>query len=274
MGISGTGVSPVFIRSTPVNSSDPQWINMLATVLGTLGVWLLLPRGRAGGKAAGAVFTAVALGLFASRLPWLRSSPDDSIPLVENAVFFVLAGITVVAAIATVTLRKPVYCAIWFAVSLLGTAGLFLFIGAQFLAVATVLVYAGAILVTFLFVLMLTQPEGRTQYDRVSWEALVSAATGMAVVGILSMTVARVLTATYVDLTADGREVARPAVAAAAEAAGDRAGGVLAEQHVAHLGAELFGRHLIAVEVTGTLLLAALVAAAVIVAKERSEREE
>ena len=62
------------------------------------------------------------------------------------------------------------------ALSLLGTAGLFLFQGAQFLAVATIVVYAGAILVTFLFVLMLAQPEGQASYDRVSWEALLSAA--------------------------------------------------------------------------------------------------
>ena len=54
--------------------------------------------------------------------------------------------------------------------------------GAQFLAVATVVVYAGAILVTFLFVLMLAQPEGRTYYDRLSWEALVSSATGAGIV--------------------------------------------------------------------------------------------
>ena len=87
-----------------------------------------------------------------------------------------LAGVTVVsAAVATVTFRSPVYCAIWFGMSLLGTAGLFLFHGAQFLAVATVVVYAGAILVTFLFVLMLAQPEGQASYDRVSWEALLSA---------------------------------------------------------------------------------------------------
>ena len=65
------------------------------------------------------------------------------------------------------------YCAVWFALSLLGTAGLFLFQGAQFLAVATIVVYAGAILVTFLFVLMLAQPNGRAYYDRVSWEPLV-----------------------------------------------------------------------------------------------------
>jgi NADH-quinone oxidoreductase subunit J len=58
---------------------------------------------------------------------------------------------------------------------LLGTAGLLLLAGAQFLAIATVVVYAGAILVTFLFVLMLAQPEGRAAYDRVSFESLLAA---------------------------------------------------------------------------------------------------
>jgi NADH-quinone oxidoreductase subunit J len=46
---------------------------------------------------------------------------------------------------------------------------LFLLQGAQFLGVATVAVYVGAIVVTFLFVLMLAQPEGHAYFDRVSW---------------------------------------------------------------------------------------------------------
>ena len=65
--------------------------------------------------------------------------------------------------------QSPVYSAIWFAMSLLGTAGLFFFNGAQFLGVATIVVYAGAIVVTFLFVIMLAQPEGHADYDRISW---------------------------------------------------------------------------------------------------------
>ena len=64
------------------------------------------------------------------------------------------------------------YCAIWFALTLVGTAGIFMLQGAQFLGVATIVVYAGAILVTFLFVLMLAQPGGDAFYDRVSWEAI------------------------------------------------------------------------------------------------------
>ncbi len=67
------------------------------------------------GRALGTVFIAVSLGLFASRIPFLGNWGDE-------AVFYLLAAITVVSAMATVTFRKPVYSAIWFGMSLLGTA--------------------------------------------------------------------------------------------------------------------------------------------------------
>ena len=127
---------------------------------------------------------------------------------------------------------------------------------------ATVVVYAGAILVTFLFVLMLAQPEGKAAYDRVSWEAMLAAATGAVIVGLLSMTIASVLTVP----PESGSAVALPS-----EAEMDKE--ILAPQHVARFGGELFGRHLIAVEVAGTLLLAALVGAAVIVAQGKKKQE-
>ncbi len=195
----------------------------------------------------GIVLSAIALGLGASQVPRLGDWMADGL-------FLILAGVTVVSAAAAVTFRNPVYCAIWFGQSLLGTAGLFLFTGAQFLAVATVVVYAGAILVTFLFVLMLAQPEGKAPYDRVSWEALISASTGIVIVGILSMTIGRVFS--------PAQPLAQPIAAPAAEALAD---GILTPQHVARLGGELFGRHLIAVDIAGTLLLVALVGASVIV---------
>ena len=91
---------------------------------------------------------------------------------VDQGVFWLLALITLAGAVATITSQSPVYSAIWFAMSLLGTAGLFFFNGAQFLGVATVVVYAGAIVVTFLFVIMLAQPEGHSAYDRITWGGL------------------------------------------------------------------------------------------------------
>ena len=110
-----------------------------------------------------------------------------------DGMLLILAAVTVSSAVGAITFRNPVYCAIWFGLSLLGVAGLFFFAGNQFLAVATVVVYAGAILVTFLFVLMLAQPEGKAAYDRVSWEASVSAAVGMIIVGVLSISIGEAL---------------------------------------------------------------------------------
>ncbi|MCC6123731.1 MAG: NADH-quinone oxidoreductase subunit J [Pirellulales bacterium] len=235
---------------------DPHIILILTTLLGAVGLWLMLPRGTHRGRSVGIILTAVALGAGASQLPYLGDWLTESI-------FGVLAAVTVVSAAATIAFRNPVYCAIWFGLTLLGTAGLFLFAGAQFLAVATIVVYAGAILVTFLFVLMLAQPEGKAAYDRVSWEALLSAVLGMVFVGVLSMAIVGVFTA---PREAKERPVAPPAAKELAE-------NVLVPQHVAALGTELFGKHLIAVEVAGALLLAALVGAAVIVAQGKMEEK-
>jgi len=237
---------------------ESQHIFALATVAAAASMWLMLPRGvvKTRTRFSGAVLGAMALGLWTSQLAGVGSWAADS-------VFFILAGVTVVGAAAAVTFRNPIYCAIWFGMSLLGIAGLFFFTGAQFLAAATVIVYAGAILVTFMFVLMLAKPGGKAVCDRTSWEALVSAATGTVIVGILSITVSGVLTGAQ-------RSGELPAAASAEE----MADGVLAEQHVALLGAELFGRHLIAVEVAGVLLTAALVGAAVIVAQTRATQSK
>lgn len=228
-----------------------ETIFVMAALSGAVGMWLLLACRRAWQQAIGALVGMVGLGLLGSQMPRLGDWMADS-------VFLILACVTVAAAVATVTLRNPVYCAIWFGMTLLGSAGLFLFQGAQFLAVATVVVYAGAILVTFLFVLMLAVPKGRAVYDRLSFEPLVSAFSGAVLVGILSMTITGVLD--------ESGEVSRSQRILASD---ERAAGVLTPNHVAAVGTELFDRHLIAVEVSGTLLLVALVGAAAIVTGHR-----
>jgi len=119
------------------------------------------------------------------------------------------------------------------------------FQGAQFLGVATVVVYAGAIVVMFLFVVMLAQPEGHDSYDRITWgwyTKPVSAVLGAAMVSTLAFT-----------LFAMDR--------AAMEGLPTRAGQVLHTAHMARFGGVLFGQHLLSVELAGTLLLVALVAA-------------
>ena len=243
--------------------SPTQIILIAATALAAAGLWLMLPRGEHGGRRLGAALSLVSLGLFASRLPRL-----DFLSA-EGLVFAALAGITVISAACAVTFRSPVYCAIWFAMTLLGTAGLFLFQGAQFLGVATIVVYAGAILVTFLFVLMLAQPQGHAYYDRVSWEALLSASVGAVMIGVLTMVVLDAFAPRHARDGAVAAGLVDPTTAEVRRneefVEGDlKSPGILTQHHMATLGGHLFSEYLVAIEVAGTMLLAALVGAVAI----------
>jgi NADH-quinone oxidoreductase subunit J len=77
-----------------------------------------------------------------------------------NVIFFYLLGaISVLAAIGMVVVRNPVHSAIFLVLTLFNTAGVFVMLGAEFVAAAQVIVYAGAVLVLMLFFLMLIDPE-------------------------------------------------------------------------------------------------------------------
>src|SRR3989475_12230274 len=71
------------------------------------------------------------------------------------ALFWAFAAIAVASALLCITRQSPVASALWLVVTLFQLAGLFVVLDAQFLAVLQVLVYAGAIMVLFLFVIML-----------------------------------------------------------------------------------------------------------------------
>jgi NADH-quinone oxidoreductase subunit J len=73
--------------------------------------------------------------------------------------FFVLAAASVISAIAMVVAENPVHSAVGLLVSFLNIAGVFVLLGAEFLAVLQVIVYTGAVLVLILFVVMLVDPE-------------------------------------------------------------------------------------------------------------------
>ncbi len=77
-----------------------------------------------------------------------------------NVLFFYLLGaVSVLAAIGMVVVRNPVHSAIFLVLTLFNTAGIFVMLGAEFVAAAQVIVYAGAVLVLMLFFLMLIDPE-------------------------------------------------------------------------------------------------------------------
>lgn len=240
-------------------------------------LWLLLPKASdtVASRRLGYLLGAVALIGFAATGRSLGCVGED-------AVFLTVAGIAVISGLATIVTRSPVYSAIWFAMALAGVSGVLLVLGAQFLGVATIVVYAGAILVMFLFVLMLAQPSGMAPYDRVSNEPMLAAAAGAVLLGLLTLSIGRLSAA---EPAACCRMPSRAQAVAAALADGAvakddestestpliapaTAGRDTGDANeVAHLGAELFGRHLFAVEVAGVLLLVALVGAIAVVSR-------
>ena len=251
-----TGALDVLGGIAPWLQSPVMW----GIACGVIAMILILPRGTMVARVLGGLVGIVSLGLVAAGLPlvsnWLAQS-----------LFLILAGVTVLSAAASVAMRNAVYAALWFALSLLGTAGLFLYGGAAFLGVATVVVYAGAIVVTFLFVLMLAQPEGNAVYDRLTWGWYAKPLSVLAA-GFLVAVLTTALPGIH-NLEAAGVDGVSDSNARAASDA--RAGAVLHPDHVAHFGAELFSRYLVSVEIAGTLLLVALVGAVSIMIQGRRQ---
>jgi NADH-quinone oxidoreductase subunit J len=73
----------------------------------------------------------------------------------ESAIFYVFAALLVFAALRVVSTRNPVHAALWLVLAFFTASGLWLLLGAEFLAIALVLVYVGAVMVLFLFVVMM-----------------------------------------------------------------------------------------------------------------------
>lgn len=223
------------------------WLKCGALACGVVALCLLLPATTRLRHLAGATLGLLCVLLILSGLLLPLS------PLPAQCVFWALAAVTIAASAAAIVTVNPVYTALWFALSLLGTAGLMFYDGAQFLSVSTMAVYAGAIVVTFLFVIMLAQPEGHAAYDRITW-------------GWYIKSVSAILAALLVGVLTIALGSAREPVAAANLA--DRTD-ILQAAHVSRFGRELFTRHLLSVEVAGALLLVALVGAISIMIQRR-----
>jgi len=77
----------------------------------------------------------------------------------EKFLFYVLALVTVAAAGMVITRRNPVHAVLWLVLAFVASAGLWMLMEAEFLAIALVLVYVGAVMVLFLFVVMMLDIE-------------------------------------------------------------------------------------------------------------------
>ncbi len=82
----------------------------------------------------------------------------------EVIIFYLLALVSIISASGVVIANNPVHAGVFLILSLFNTAGIFIMLGAEFLAAVQVIVYAGAVLVLVLFVLMLVDPDDLPEF--------------------------------------------------------------------------------------------------------------
>jgi NADH-quinone oxidoreductase subunit J len=181
-----------------------------------------------------------------------------------DLVVFVLAAIVVLGgAVGVVVARNPVHSALALVASLFGIAVLFVDLGAHFLAAVQVIVYGGAIVVLFLFVIMLL---GVDRSEDLSTEPIggqrpLAAAAGVAMLG------AALATMLLTDSAAERIVIGTPSVVGPLDGPGE---------NIEKLGAALFTDYLFAFEITSVLLVIAIVGAVVLARtpKRRAGDEE
>lgn len=234
---------------------------LLTTILGlaTLSLWLLMPnptRGT-GTRIAGGFFGLIAL--VAGGIGLLDTTGHPT----SDFLFWLFSGVAIASAALMVTSQNPVYAAHWFALATLSVCGLFLLGSAGFLAAATIIVYAGAIVVMFLFVIMLSQQQGLAFYDRWASHPLAVILVAMALLGGLVSAI-----------RPEGREYNLP-VSHAATVPELAAANPLSRaddsqtSSIRGVGRSLFGDYLFAVEIAGTVLMVAAIGAILIVPRRR-----
>ena len=158
-------------------------------------------------------------------------------------VFWGFAALAVVSALACITRRSPVASALWLVVTLFSLAALFVVLDAQFIAVLQVLVYAGAIMVLFLFVIMLLNLGRAGPTDL---KGPLGLGIGVLLAGLLLV------------------QLLTPRRAAGGPAGGGPALVAPGQGMIASVARPLFTAYLVPFEITSILLLAAIVGAVVL----------
>lgn len=168
----------------------------------------------------------------------------------EQILFFIFGLIALVGAVSVISFRHPIYSALSLIVTFFAQAGLFVLLGAHFVAAAQVIVYAGAIMVLFLFVIMLLNLGRRDREGTPSGLKL----KGIAIVlGILFAA-----EGIYIAVSARSDTAVAPATALTTEAV-----------TTYDIGDLLFSKYLLPFEVTSLILLAALIGVIVLVKREK-----
>jgi NADH-quinone oxidoreductase subunit J len=169
--------------------------------------------------------------------------------VIQIAVFYLFATLVIASGVMTIGSRNPVHSVLWLILAFFNAAGLFLLIGAEFLAFLLVIVYVGAVAVLFLFVVMMLDvdfAELRAGFARY-WPF------GFALAGLILA------------------EIFFGVIAWNAGGLGPRGPAAPAQSNIVALGELLYTRYLFIFEAAGIVLLVAMVGAIVLARRKRSD---
>jgi NADH-quinone oxidoreductase subunit J len=167
----------------------------------------------------------------------------------ETVVFYVFAAILLLAALRVITARNPVHCALYLVLAFVTASAIWLLLRAEFLAIALVLVYVGAVMVLFLFVVMMLD----INLERLRegfWKNLPLAAV---VGGVMAFEMVAVLAQRYFGVPTRTR--AMPAD----------------YSNTKELGRVLYTQYVYAFEIAAVILLVAIIAAIALTLRRRKD---
>ena len=170
--------------------------------------------------------------------------------MLDSVIFYFFAGIAVISAALMITCRNAIHSAVFLVTTLLATAGIFLQLRAEFLFIAQIILFAGAIMMLFVFVIFLTRqnvppPHSRSRF--MHWLAIFVALAVFLEAGIVLLLARGIPGQGLLVLTAAPSDKLLP--------------------NTEQLAKSLFGMYLLPFEITSVLLLAAMVGAVVMGAK-------
>jgi NADH-quinone oxidoreductase subunit J len=159
---------------------------------------------------------------------------------VTQILFWLLSALTVFSALVVITRKNPVYSVLWLIITFISISGHYILLNAQFLAVVNVIVYAGAIMVLFLFVIMLMNLNADTEPKKNIWLQFVGVISGGCLMTVIIAALKGADTKSRI-----------------AETGGDIG-------LIENLGKVLFSQYILPFEISSVLFLSAMVGAVVI----------
>lgn len=172
--------------------------------------------------------------------------------ILPTLVFYLFAGVTLISALMVITSKNPVHSVFFLILAFFNSAGLFVLLGAEYIAMTLVIVYVGAVAVLFLFVVMMLD----INFEELRKGFLRYLPAGLLVAGVL---LAELVIVMYRAIVVHGPWGAQPAAE----------DGVSQLTNVQAIGSVLYTQYVYAFQIAGLILLVAMIGAIVLTLRHR-----